>query len=228
MKRHMLFLIILLLLYSGTDAAQVVVSWNAASPTPNKYKLFQRIEGQTYNYSTPIYEGVGTVRQTVLTGLTNNTKYYYVVKACVGNDESYATMENSVTALDSSSTNTALLFDGAWYKRAANEYYGTTNQKIRCSWTPVGTAAAYEVRLYSLDRNSEVIISNGKVTVPTIVFTLPKTGHYSVKVRSCKADYSECSDWSVSTNSVDTTIGTDASPWIIYGNVASPGAIIIN
>lgn len=230
MKRLLLFIILILLFtLSGAHAAQVTVTWNAAAPTPNRYKLFQRTDGQAYNYASPIYEGVGSIRQAVLTNLTNGTKYYYVLKACIGNDESYATAEVSTTALDSNSNNrVALVFDGTWYKRVAYEYYGTTNQKIRCSWTPTGTATAYEVRLYSIDRNSEVIISNGKVTVPTIVFTLPKTGHYSVKVRSCKADYSECSDWSTSTSSTDVTIGTDTSPWIIYGNVAGPGAIIIN
>lgn len=230
MKRCiLLFVIMLVSSFSNVQAAQVTVAWNVVTPTPSKYRVYQRTATQQYNYTAPVFEGVG-ISQAVITGLVDGTAYYFVAKAVMGADESCNTDEVMHVATEVVNTSRITLrFDGVWYKRSVYEYYGTTAQKFKCSWTPNGPVAeGYEVRLYSIDRNSETIIANGRVLVPQITFNLPKTGHYYVKVRACRSNYTDCSEWALSTNLSDAVVGTEPGAWIIFGNIASPGAIIIN
>ena len=68
------------------NAAQATLAWDANDPAPDGYRLFQRSEGQSYNYSTPVWSGATT--SAAVDNLTDGTNYYFVVRAYQGSDES--------------------------------------------------------------------------------------------------------------------------------------------
>jgi hypothetical protein len=74
-------------------AAQVTLAWDANSPTPDRYQVFQRAEGASYNYSSPAWSGSATT--CTLNNLAYDTTYYFVVRAISANLQS--TNSNQVT-----------------------------------------------------------------------------------------------------------------------------------
>ena len=60
-------------------AGQVTLEWDPVSPVPEGYKLFQRTEGQPYDYDNPLYSGSSTTY--TATGLEAGQVYYFVVRA---------------------------------------------------------------------------------------------------------------------------------------------------
>jgi hypothetical protein len=80
----LLVLALVLCFHIPAQAAQVTLAWNANSPTPDGYRLFQRTQGSTYNYSAPVWSGTGT--SCTLANLTDSTSYLFVVRAFVGSD----------------------------------------------------------------------------------------------------------------------------------------------
>ena len=72
-------------------AAQVTLAWDANVPTPNGYCVYQREQGQAYDYAHPVWPSDGadhTETTCVIDGLTDGTTYYFVVRAHSGADES--------------------------------------------------------------------------------------------------------------------------------------------
>lgn len=74
---------------------QVTLAWDPNDPAPDGYRIYQRIEGQPYDYSRPAWTGPETT--TVITGLLPGITYYYVARAYVGADESGNSNEVSYT-----------------------------------------------------------------------------------------------------------------------------------
>lgn len=68
------------------QAAQVTLAWDPNDPTPDGYRLYQRQEGNAYDYSAPAWSG-STASATV-DDLFENETYFFVVRAYVGADES--------------------------------------------------------------------------------------------------------------------------------------------
>jgi hypothetical protein len=67
-------------------AAQATLAWDPNDPVPEGYRIYQRTEGQAYDYSQPSWGGAdntGTVE-----GLADDTTYYFVVRAFDGAEES--------------------------------------------------------------------------------------------------------------------------------------------
>lgn len=61
-------------------AVDVTLEWDAnTEPDLQFYRVFHRQEGQSYDYNSPAWEGTETRRQ--FTGLANNIKYCFVVRA---------------------------------------------------------------------------------------------------------------------------------------------------
>ncbi len=82
-----LIALVLFLIPAQIMAAQVTLEWDPNDPAPQGYRLYQRVEGQTYNnYSQPIWSGQQTTH--TVTDLDDSTTYYFVVHAYVGSDES--------------------------------------------------------------------------------------------------------------------------------------------
>lgn len=79
-------LFILIACLQQANAAQVTLAWDANDPAPDGYRLFQRTEGQSYDYAVPVWSG--TTASAVVDNLTDSTNYYFVVRAYQGSDES--------------------------------------------------------------------------------------------------------------------------------------------
>ena len=74
-------------LFSFTQvyAAQLVFEWDDTNEVEDGYRLYMRVEGKAYDYTSPVWEGEGTT--CTLKGLEPNT-YYFVARAYAASDES--------------------------------------------------------------------------------------------------------------------------------------------
>jgi hypothetical protein len=86
---------------TASAAGQITLAWDANEPAPDGYRLFQRTEGQSYNYGSPIViDGVtdangnipADVQQVTISdvGIADGTleTVYWVIRAFVAEDES--------------------------------------------------------------------------------------------------------------------------------------------
>jgi hypothetical protein len=75
------------LLPSISLAAQATLEWEPAYPSPDGYYVFQRIEGEQFNYNDPVWPIDGkdhTETTYTVDGLTEGVTYYFVVRAYIG------------------------------------------------------------------------------------------------------------------------------------------------
>ena len=76
----------LLLFYCSTlYASQVTLAWDPSESSPEGYNLYMRVEGQTYDYTSPVWSGASTT--CTIDQLEDNT-YYFVARSYAENDES--------------------------------------------------------------------------------------------------------------------------------------------
>jgi hypothetical protein len=68
------------------SAAQVTLQWDANDPSPEGYRIYQRLSGQNYNYAAPVWNGSGTT--CTISGLAEGATYYFVVRAFQGSEQS--------------------------------------------------------------------------------------------------------------------------------------------
>lgn len=84
--------IIFLLSFSfAAHAAQVTLAWDPNNSAPDGYRIYQRVAGQAYDYTTPAWPRTGddpTQTTCTLENLADGTSYYFVVRAYEGSDES--------------------------------------------------------------------------------------------------------------------------------------------
>lgn len=78
--------LLLLILPAFAFAAQVTLAWDANNPAPDGYRLYQRAQGQSYDFTRPAWSGSGTTG--TIANLNADTQYYFVVRAYAGNAES--------------------------------------------------------------------------------------------------------------------------------------------
>ena len=81
-----LILSFLILTPSLSLSAELKMKWDANKPTPQGYRLFQRTQGQAYNYTMPVWTGSATTA--TIGKLEDSTQYYFVVRAFKGDAES--------------------------------------------------------------------------------------------------------------------------------------------
>lgn len=84
-------------------AATVTLAWDSNVPAPEGYRVYQRTEGQSYNYTRAAWSG--PKNSCSLENLDNGVKYFFVVRAYVGNDTSGDSNEISFQSDDSSVLN---------------------------------------------------------------------------------------------------------------------------
>ena len=75
--------------------ANVSLQWDANDPTPDGYRVFARETNQSYNYSSPLWQGQEAT--CTLIGLEPGTTYYFVVRAYQGSLESADSAEVAYT-----------------------------------------------------------------------------------------------------------------------------------
>ena len=89
--------------YTVPQTTQVTLAWDPNDPAPEGYRIFQRTEGQAYDYTQPVWQGSNTT--TTVYTLEYNTTYYFVARAYDGDLESIDFPE-----IICGPTNTAFIF----------------------------------------------------------------------------------------------------------------------
>ena len=82
--------------YAIPQTAEVTLAWDPNDPTPNGYRIYQRNDGQAYDYTQPVWTGPNST--CTIYNLDHDTAYYFVVRAYAGTDESADSNEISFTA----------------------------------------------------------------------------------------------------------------------------------
>lgn len=91
----------LCLMPSCAAAAEVLLAWDANVPAPDGYCVFQRREGEAFDYANPAWPADGTDHKETtctITDLTAGATYFFVVRAYVGEDQSGDSNEVSYQA----------------------------------------------------------------------------------------------------------------------------------
>lgn len=81
-----LAILAVLFMAAPTLAADVTLAWDANNPTPDGYRLFMRVDGQSYDYTNPAWQGPETT--CTIADLAEGTTYAFVVRAFDGGLES--------------------------------------------------------------------------------------------------------------------------------------------
>lgn len=102
---------LVLLAQSAAMAAQVTLAWDANDPVPDGYRVFRRIAGQSYNYSSPAWSGTGTTCD--IANLLDDTTYYFVVRAVADGEQSGDSNEVSFFSPAATVTHTITASAGA-------------------------------------------------------------------------------------------------------------------
>ncbi len=100
------FFCILFLLPAFSIAAQMTMAWDPNDPTPEGYRIYQRTEGQAYDYSQPVWTGPYTT--CTVDNLDDDITYYFIVRAYVGEIESGDSNEVSFLSPSLSATTYAI------------------------------------------------------------------------------------------------------------------------
>ncbi len=94
---------------STAQAAQLTLSWDANTVTPDGYRIFQRTEGTTYDYSLPTWSGTAT--SGIIDNLSEGNTYYFTVRAYTGANESIDSNEISYLVNPGPQTQVTLSWD---------------------------------------------------------------------------------------------------------------------
>ena len=79
-KFTVLFLILSILLFASiVMAADVSLMWDANKSAPTGYRLYAAHVGQSFDYTTPLYEGLATTA--TITGLEETVELKFVARA---------------------------------------------------------------------------------------------------------------------------------------------------
>lgn len=81
-----MILITFFVLSARAWAADVGLTWDAIEPPVDGYRLYQRTEGEQYDYSNPVWQGPET--KALIQNLSPATQYYFVVRAYLADDAS--------------------------------------------------------------------------------------------------------------------------------------------
>ena len=122
-----------------SQAESVTLAWGPSNSAPVTYRLFQRTSGQSYDYRQWIYEGSESTY--TIDNLAPDTMYYFVVRACQGDNQSGDSNEVSYTTQvppspdtgNNSGTDISIVIDnvdsrsystGTWRKSGGKNPYG--------------------------------------------------------------------------------------------------------
>ena len=89
--------------YTVPQMAAVTLAWDPNEPAPDGYCIYQRAEGQSYDYGQPSWTGSGT--SGTVYNLDWDTTYYFVVRAHAG---AFQSADSEEVAYISSSVNGSL------------------------------------------------------------------------------------------------------------------------
>jgi len=110
----------------------------------------------------------------------------------------------------------------------AMTYWGTTVEQATIAWDVSAGATKYEWEAFHPE--TSMVILTGNTAATTITITLPKAGHFVIRLRACKpsadpAGPDVCSEW-IDTLNVDyAQVDGQSKAWWIYRVLAPPGDI---
>ncbi|RYX81106.1 hypothetical protein EON83_25535 [bacterium] len=103
-------------------------TWTGVSGA-NNYKVYKRVDGESYDYDTPVATTNSTTSVASALNLINDTKYYFVMRATNTSGSSSNTAELSVTPRAASTLSTN----------------SVSTTQVSLSWTEVPTATSYKL-----------------------------------------------------------------------------------
>lgn len=130
---------LLVSLPSMVSAAQITLQWDASSPAPEGYRLYQRLAGQNYNYNAPVWNGGGTT--CVIDGLAEGVTYYLVMRAFEGSDQSGDSNEVQYTITGSPTPSPDMDSDGDGWRDALDAFPQDATEWIDTDLDGTGNAA---------------------------------------------------------------------------------------
>jgi len=162
--RLMAFLALIFMSPGLIWAAEVTLAWDANIPAPEGYYLFLRMDGDTYDYSQPVWTGTQTTF--TISDVPDNTTCYFVVRAYEGVEESGDSNEVSFISTTSNSSPSANAGqDQSVLSQAAVTLDGSGSQD------PDGDAITYSWR-----QTSGTAVQLSAITAEAPTFTAPATG----------------------------------------------------
>jgi len=107
-------------------------------------------------------------------------------------------------------------------------WYGTTADNVNVSWdAPVNyvTGDSFEIQIKNPERN--IVVNIPETTTFTKQFKCPKTGHWTVHVRSKRLISSvwQYSDWIASTDPTVATVAGQPRAWWLFVWITGTGPI---
>jgi len=109
-----------------------------------------------------------------------------------------------------------------WTEKDITTFVGYSGKQVVITWDSANRATSYVLRIKHIERDSYL---NPITTTETqYTFTVPRTGHYVVEIKSVN-EYGE-SPWSAS-DSLNTYTDPGLKPFWIYGYTEPAGPIII-
>lgn len=99
-----------------------------------------------------------------------------------------------------------------------SEYVVPAGYPLTIRWAPSDGATSYEWETQSLERSAERY--SGNTPQESVIWTLPKVGHYSIRVRACNS--AGCSDWADSTNETYARVMDAPRAFVVYAYLAAP------
>lgn len=113
-----------------------------------------------------------------------------------------------------------------WFTGATK--YKTTSENVIVSWEPHADNTAWQGNfVFDLQviyyQRQETILDVKAIDALEYTFTLPRVGHYLVRLRACEASNPiVCSDWTQGWDSTLTVNGQPLDGWWVFVWVGSP------
>ncbi len=104
-------------------------------------------------------------------------------------------------------------------------YWGTTDKPLKTAWD-AQPGNEFVFNLYHYESQEEV--ARGRTENAGVVFMLPRTGHYHVRVCAVDSpgDPVDEINCSLSIDATKATVDGQPQAWWVFGNIAPPGEII--
>ncbi|BBO82741.1 hypothetical protein DSCO28_33070 [Desulfosarcina ovata subsp. sediminis] len=177
-----------------TYAGQATLAWDANDPAPEGYRVYQRAEGNAYDYSNPAWTGTDT--SCPLNNLVDGTTYAFVVRAFSGTLESADS--NEVTYYVEPSESTTFSISASAETNGQIDPAGVTTVTQGDSQTyTISPAAGYEV--------ADVLVDGESVGALTLYTFNQVAQNHSIQAFFTEVSQSEDSTGETNENDTDET-----------------------
>lgn len=96
MRLLLFFSVVFFIIGLAHADGQVSLQWDPNNPNPDGYRMFMRLDGHSYDFSSPVWEG--TSQTCTINTVPDGATVHFVVRAFVGSVESGDSNEVTWTA----------------------------------------------------------------------------------------------------------------------------------